>query len=495
MNISPSFTEFAALAKRFNVIPLTCVTMADRVTPVSVYERLRQGEPYSFLLESVEGGERFGRYSFVGQRPYAVFTCRGAGVRYVENGKERRWESKDPVEDLKRLFQRWKPAPIPALPRFWGGAVGYWDYETVRFFEKFSKDLPDSLGAPTGAFQLTRELVIFDRLAQTASVISSVFIPDGSSSKALRELYKQGVRSVKRQLRRLHDRSSLKSERPAGAPGAPKALTTPDAYKAGVKKAQEYIRAGEIIQVVLSQRWMLKPKATPFQVYRALRMVNPSPYMYLLHFPDVELVGSSPELLVRKENNLAETRPIAGTRRRGANEEEDRALAKELLEDPKERAEHLMLVDLGRNDLGRVCEPGSVRVPSLMTVENFSHVMHIVSSVVGKLRSGANAFDLLRACFPAGTVSGAPKIRAMQIISELESFRRGPYAGAVGYFSYTGNMDMAITIRTLFFVGGNAYLQAGAGIVADSVPESELRECEQKAEALFEAVKRTRELL
>jgi anthranilate synthase component 1 len=266
------------------------------------------------------------------------------------------------------------------------------------------------------------------------------------------------------------------------------------AYLAAVERAKEYIRAGDIIQVVLSQRWEMAPGAAPFEVYRALRMVNPSPYMYCLHFPELDVVGSSPELLVRKESDMAETRPIAGTRRRGRDADEDARLAQELRQDPKERAEHLMVVDLGRNDLGRVCRPGSVRVPELMNVEPYSHVMHLVSSVTGRLASHASAFDLFQACFPAGTVSGAPKIRAMQIIDELEPVRRGPYAGAVGYFAYSGTMDMAITIRTLLFCNGRAYLQAGAGIVADSVPEREYRECEQKAAALFAAVQKTREL-
>ncbi len=492
---TPSLEEFIRLAQRHNLIPVSRETLADRVTPVSVYERLGRGEPQSFLLESVEGGERFGRYSFVGQRPRALFTCRGTDITYQEEGRTRRWTNSNPLQELKAIFQKIVPADVPGLPRFWGGAVGYWDYDTAGYFEKLPSSKPDALGLATGAFQLTREVVAFDRLSQTARIVVSVYIrEENRSRRSLTALYREAERSIERQLRRIHDRSFRHEEKKPGKPGPLKALFPKPRYLAAVKKAQEYIAAGDIIQVVLSQRWALRPHASPVQVYRVLRTVNPSPYMYLLHFPELDIVGSSPELLVRKENRNAETRPIAGTRHRGRTPEEDEALAAELRADPKERAEHLMLVDLGRNDLGRVCEPGSVKVPELMAVENYSHVMHLVSTVVGRLAPDANAFDLFQACFPAGTVSGAPKIRAMQIIDELEPVRRGPYAGAVGYFSYTGNMDMAITIRTMLFHKGQAYLQAGAGIVADSVPEKEFRESEQKAAALLEAVRKVREM-
>lgn len=491
----PSLGEFIRLANRHNLIPIRQDIVVDRVTPVSVYERLQQGEPHAFLLESVEGGERFGRYSFVGQRPRAVFLCKGGEVSYWEGRTHRTWETHNPLQDLRGIFAKISPADLPGLPRFWGGAVGYWDYDTVRFFERLPDPKLDALGFPTGAFQLSGEVVAFDRFSQLAQVITSVYIPpEKRSKKALIALYREGGRSLERQIRRLQDARAhpRAPKRPAVQP--PRPLVSERAYLDAVRRAQEYIRAGDIIQVVLSQRWTLTPHATPFEIYRALRMVNPSPYMYCLRFPELELVGSSPELLVRKEKDLAETRPIAGTRRRGQNDAEDRALAEELRQDPKERAEHLMLVDLGRNDLGRVCEPGSVKVPELMTIEYYSHVMHLVSSVTGHLSSKSNAFDLFQACFPAGTVAGAPKIRAMEIIDELEPVRRGPYAGAVGYFSYTGNMDMAIAIRTLFFHKGKATLQAGAGIVADSIPEREYQECRQKAEALLAAVQKAREL-
>jgi anthranilate synthase component 1 len=492
---TPTFSEFKRLAKRYNLIPLSRETVADRVTPVSVYDRLRFREPYSFLLESVEGGERFGRYSFVGRNPRGLFICKGRQVTYREGKKERTWTTQNPLQDLKALFKEIRTPVMPGLQRFWGGAVGYWDYDTVRFFEKIPDRKPDLLGFPTGAFQLSGDMVVFDRLSQSARVISNVYIPPGKKSHAaLASLYRQGQRAIEEQIRRMNDHQAFPREPKAQGIVNPKASFKKSDYMKAVRKAKEHIRAGDIIQVVLSQRWMLQPKATPFQVYRALRMVNPSPYMYMLHFKDMDIVGSSPELLVRKEGDVAETRPIAGTRRRGFDAAEDQVLAQQLLRDPKERAEHLMLVDLGRNDLGRVCRPGSVQVPELMTVENYSHVMHLVSAVTGKLDAKANAFDLFQACFPAGTVAGAPKIRAMQIIDELEPSKRGPYAGAVGYFSYNGNMDMAITIRTMVFHKDKAYMQAGAGIVADSDPAKEYRECEQKAAALFAAVRKTGDL-
>jgi anthranilate synthase component 1 len=492
----PSLQDFKRLARTYNVIPVFKEIVVDRVTPVTVYEQLHREEPYSFLLESVEGGDRLGRYSFVGQRPEATFVSKGRQVIYRQGGTKRSWSTSNPLQELKTIFDRFRPAPSSHLPRFWGGAVGYWSYDTVRFFERLPDGKPDILGAPNGAFQLSGELVIFDRFRQTATVMANVLIPQGrTSDRQLTQLYQQAVRSIERQAARIHERRTHETPKKRVVSPVPlKALTRRADYLSGVRRAKEHIRAGDIIQVVLSQRWQLKPKATPFQIYRALRLVNPSPYMYCLHFEDLDIVGSSPELLVRREGTVVETRPIAGTRRRGQTPDEDLALEDELKKDIKERAEHLMLVDLGRNDLGRVCKSGSVRVPDFMTVERYSHVMHLVSSVTGTLRPGANAFDLFQACFPAGTVAGAPKIRAMQIIDELESLRRGPYAGAVGYFSYTGNMDMAITIRTLVMKNGVAYLQAGAGIVADSVPEKEFKECEHKAAALRAAIERAETL-
>lgn len=478
------------------MIPVCRDIVVDQITPVSVYERLSQEEPYAFLLESVEGGEHVGRYSFVGRRPQAVFTAKDNRVIYQKGGKEECWTTTNPVHDLKSILKTIQAPELVELSRFWGGAVGYWDYDTVRCFERIPNHRPDLLQLPQGAFQFSGDIVVLDRFSQTAKVISNVSVPKGTRSpKVLAALYRKALKSIDLQIAAIQraERIPRHHGRPQKVVAVP--LVKRADYLTAVKKAKDYIRAGDIIQVVLSQRWALRPRATPFQIYRALRLVNPSPYMYYLHFPGFDVVGSSPELLVRKEGILAETRPIAGTRRRGTSPEEDKTLAEELKKDPKERAEHLMLVDLGRNDLGRVCEPGSVRVSDFMTIENYSHVMHLVSSVTGRLNPSSDAFDLFQACFPAGTVSGAPKIRAMEIIDELESFRRGLYAGALGYFSYTGNMDLAITIRTLVFTAGRAYLQAGAGIVADSIPEKEYRECEQKAAALLAAIAKAGELI
>jgi anthranilate synthase component 1 len=486
--------EFQKLAKRYNVIPLCREVILDRHTPVSVYERLARGQSHAFLLESVEGGERFGRYSMVGRAPRALFTVQGNTIVFREGKKSRTWTGENPLQELKRIFASYRPAPIQGLPRFWGGAVGFWNYDTIRFFERLPNGRPDQLKFPTGEFQFTSELVVFDRLSQTAQVVVAVYISEGTSSTGVAKLYKKGLQTLQRQIQDIEKPFVAKTKTKGGKIPPPKLLSSRNVFIQGVEKAKEYIRAGDIIQVVLSQRWEVRPRVSPFQVYRALRLVNPSPYMYYIHSPDLQIVGSSPEILVRKEGTLAETRPIAGTRPRSGDDIIDHERADDLMKDPKERAEHLMLVDLGRNDLGRVCEPGSVRVPELMMIENYSHVMHLVSSVKGTLSPAANAFDLFQACFPAGTVSGAPKVRAMEIIDELEPMNRGLYAGSVGYFSYDGNMDMAITIRTLVFKNGKGYMQAGAGLVADSVPEKEFQESQHKAEGLFAAVRKAHEL-
>jgi len=492
-----TFNEFKHFARRYNVIPLCREIILDRLTPVSVYERLASGQSHSFLLESVEGGERFGRYSIVGRAPLAIFQSQGSKVNYQRQGRKQTWTSNNPLQDLKKLFAEFKPAPIDGLPRFWGGAVGFWSYDAIRYFERLPDGKKDKLNFPSGSFMVPGDVVVFDRLNQSAQIIVTVFIPEGLVKDAeLGRLYKKGCHAIEKLIQEIHAPGKKVSIKTATkALSAPRLLTDKQSYLRGVEKAKEHIRAGDIIQVVLSQRWELKPKVAPFHIYRALRLVNPSPYMYYLRFPDLEIVGSSPEILVRKTGDLAETRPIAGTRPRSGEAAEDARRAEDLLQDPKERAEHLMLVDLGRNDLGRVSSPGSVRVPELMTIENYSHVMHLVSSVTSKLNPDANAFDLFQACFPAGTVSGAPKIRAMEIIDDIEPLNRGLYAGAVGYFSYDGNMDMAITIRTLVFKDGKGYMQAGAGIVADSVPEKEFQESQHKAEALFAAVRKAHELL
>lgn len=494
MNTYPSEQEFCRLARRYNVLPVYIETVLDRETPVSTFERVGLRNPYAFLLESVEGGEKIGRYSILGIQPTALFISQGTRVLWKEEGQTRELTRSNPWRALQKIFEAFRPAPVRGLPRFWGGLVGYCAYDLVRFFERLSNRQPDVLRLPDCVFQLADTVLVFDRVRHIAQIIVCTHVP-GSRQPSPKTLYRKARQRLAYVLHDLHRRSSVP---PGVSTNHAPSVWHPERSRAeflkAVEAAQGHIRAGDIIQAVLSQRWSRRAKAHPFQAYRALRLVNPSPYMYYLRCGDLTLVGSSPELLVRKEGRGAETRPIAGTRPRGATEEEDRSLENELRQDPKERAEHLMLVDLGRNDLGRVCDPGSVRVPEFMAVERYSHVMHLVSSVTGRLSTRASAFDLFEACFPAGTVAGAPKIRAMEIIEELEPARRGPYAGAVGYIAYNGNMDMAITIRTIVFKNDWAYVQAGAGIVADSVPVREYLECENKARALFVALERANSL-
>jgi anthranilate synthase component 1 len=463
-------------AGRGNLVPVYRELNADLETPVSAYLKVARG-PNSFLLESVEGGERLARYSFIGTEPYKVLTT-GPGTPAG---------AVDPLLGVQRELSRYQVAPVRGLPRFHGGAVGYLAYDAVRYFEpRVPTPEIDNLGLPESVFMLTDTLLVFDHLKRQIKVVSHAFL-DGDVEAA----YKQAVERIEavaaRLARPLVPPSQLGSLEGA-AGGAFESNCTRERYGAIVEQAKEYIYAGDIIQVVPSQRLRRRTGAHPFQVYRALRAVNPSPYMYYLDLGDFHIVGASPEMLVRVEEGEVTTHPIAGTRSRGANETQDDALAAELRSDIKERAEHVMLVDLGRNDIGRVSQPGTVKVPQLMEVERYSHVMHLVSHVTGKVRGDYTAYDALRSCFPAGTVSGAPKIRAMEIIAELEGERRGVYAGAVGYFSFSGNMDTAIAIRTLVMKDGTAYLQAGGGVVADSTPEGEYQETLHKARALLRAI-------
>ncbi len=481
----PSLEEVRKLRGQGNLVPVYREFNADLETPVSAYLKVAR-PPYSFLLESVEGGERLARYSFIGTEPYAVLkTGPGQPGRMV-----------DPLPGIQRELERHKLVPVAGLPRFHGGAVGFLAYDVVRYFEpRVPTPETDQLGLPESAFMLTDTLLVFDHLKHQIKVVSHAFL-DGDVEGA----YRQAVERIERVAKRLATPLSAEAAF-YGDPGrdvqgngndrsnAPvEASRTRESYGAMVERAREYICDGDIIQVVPSQRLWRKTSAHPFQVYRALRTVNPSPYMYYLSLGDFHIVGASPEMLVRVEDGVVTTHPIAGTRPRGKTAEEDDALAAELKGDEKERAEHIMLVDLGRNDIGRVSQPGTVRVPQLMEVERYSHVMHIVSHVTGKLRPEYTCYDALRACFPAGTVSGAPKIRAMEIISELEKERRGPYAGAVGYFSFSGNMDTAIAIRTMVIKDGVAYLQAGGGVVFDSTPDGEYQETLHKARALLRAI-------
>jgi len=485
----PSFSQFKRLAKKGNLLPVYKEILADMETPVSAFTKVGMGK-HAYLLESVEGGEKLGRYSFLSSSPALIFESKGRKVTLSLKAPVMRQvkETDNPLEELKKIMQKYKPVEVEGLPRFYGGAVGYIGYDMVKFIEDIPSTNPDDLDLPDCKFIFTDNLLIFDHVAHTIKVVSCVHLDREKSN--LKTLYNEACRKIKKLITEL--RKKPKKRPKVGRSRSSKIVTqsnfTRNSFEKIVERAKEYIRAGDIIQTVLSQRLQTKVSAHPFDIYRALRVINPSPYMYYLSLGGMNLVGSSPEILVRQEGRRVEVRPIAGTRPRGKDEFEDKKLERELLKSSKERAEHLMLVDLGRNDIGRVCEYGSVKVPELMVIERYSHVMHIVSGVVGKLKRGMDSFDVLRACFPAGTVSGAPKVRAMEIIEELENLRRGSYAGAVGYFSFQGNMDMAITIRTILIKGKEAFLQAGAGIVADSIPKNEYEETINKAKALFEAI-------
>jgi anthranilate synthase component 1 len=466
----PTLEEVRRLKKYGNLVPVCRDIQADLETPVSAYLKIARGN-YSFLLESVEGGERLARYSFIGTEPLLV----------LRTGKE---NPVDPLNMVEKKLAQFRPVAIANLPRFHGGMVGYLSYEVARYFERLPCPVQDPQGLPESVLMLAGTLLVFDHVTHKIKVVSHARL-DGDVDTA----YQEATCKIDDLVNRLEQ--PMHSEAPKNAP--PDRSTVSSNFSAAefeaiVSKAKEYIYAGDIIQAVLSQRLARRTDANPFAIYRALRSINPSPYMYYLHLGDFYIAGASPELLVRVEDGIVSTHPIAGTRRRGKDATEDLALEEELKNDEKERAEHIMLVDLGRNDIGRISEPGTVEVTQLMDVERYSHVMHLVSHVQGKLRAGLSQFDALRSCFPAGTVSGAPKIRAMEIIAELEEEKRGPYAGAVGYFDFSGNLDTAIAIRTIVIKNNIAYIQAGAGIVADSVPEREYQESLNKAQALLAAI-------
>ncbi len=492
--IYPDLQEFKKLAKQGNIIPVYKEILADLETPVSAFLKMDGSSEYSYLLESVESQENVGRYSFLATNPSLVFESKNRRVTFTRFSKGRK-NSKSyqclgsPIDELKVILAGFKFVPVKGLPRFCGGLVGYMGYDMVRFFENIPDKNPDDLDAPDSLFMLSDTLVIFDHVNRKIKIVANVMLDDKAPAK-IKNSYGAAIKRINAVVRTLNKTMRIQPEPREVATQTPVTSNMRKAeFKKAVRKAQEYIRRGDIIQVVLSQRFKARLVNKPIDIYRSLRSVNPSPYMFYLKMSDLVLVGSSPELLVRCEDGLVETRPIAGTRPRGANEAEDAKLARELLADAKERAEHLMLVDLGRNDLGRVCTYGSVRLSEFMSVEKYSHVMHIVSNVTGRLKKGKDALDALISCFPAGTVSGAPKIRAMEIIDELESTRRGPYAGALGYFSFSGNLDSCIILRTIIIKNKVVYMQAGAGIVNDSQPEKEYLETLNKAKALFEALK------
>lgn len=487
----PTFEEFARLAESAPCVPVYRQLTGDSLTPVSAFRRIERTAP-SFLFESVIGGEKVGRFSFLGTEPFLRFEARGRQVVVTnpsDPGSMRRYESADPIADLEELVDRYRAVHLPGLPRFAGGAVGYAAYDAVRYTEHLPNVPPDDRGLPDLSFSFFDSMVLFDHIRKTVLVVAQAHLGDGADPRAA---YQSACRRIDELVERLSQPLPELAPRDLQTDGPitlePRSNFTREAYEGVVRYCQEYIKAGDIFQVVPSQRFQVETTAVPFNIYRVLRVVNPSPFLFYLTFDDFSLIGSSPEILVRVEEGVVTIRPLAGTRRRGKDEAEDAALARELLADPKERAEHIMLVDLGRNDVGRVAEYSTVQLSDVMKVERYSHVMHITSNVTGRLRPGQTAFDALRAGLPAGTVSGAPKVRAMQIIDEVEPTKRGPYAGAVGYIDFTGNMDTCIALRTLVIQGKTAYIQAGGGVVYDSQPAAEYEETRNKARGLLKAV-------
>ncbi len=485
--IHPTFSEFCQLAKQGNLIPVYQELLMDLETPLSFFKRLER-DRYAFLLESVEGSERWARYSFLGTHPERIFKARGNRVEIIEKGQKKVFFSDSPLSLLEELLKDYCAVTVPGVPPFFGGALGYVAYDAVKQFHEIENEKKEPFSMPEIFFLFVQTLVAFDNLKHTIKVISNVRLERHSN---LRRAYDQATARIRKVI------SSLQ-KKPRGI--EPRDLNegtrkrrfrsnlTREAFQNAVIEAKNYIRAGDIIQVVLCQRLETETVTDPFEIYRALRYINPSPYMFYLELEDLRVIGSSPETMVRLTGDTIELRPIAGTRRRGTTVEEERKLEADLLADPKERAEHIMLVDLGRNDVGRVAEVGTVEVNELMAIERYSHVIHIVSNVRGKLRSDKTPFDLFVSAFPAGTVSGAPKIRAMQIISELEPQKRGLYAGAIGYIGYNGNLDTCIVIRTIIMKGKKVFINAGAGIVADSEPETEYQETLNKARVMLRAV-------
>lgn len=485
MIYKPSLEEFKAKAQKGNLIPVYKEILADLDTPVSAYMKISGGD-YSFLLESVEGGEKWARYCFLGCDPSTVIVIKGNGVTVKSDGVEESSTAEDPLLFIKKYLSRFRPVVADDLPRFTGGAVGFFSYDMVRYFEKLPERTTDDLEVPDAIFVVTDTLLIFDNIGQTIKIVSNAFIEDGN----IEECYRRAIEKIELigdKLRRGVPAPAVVRGEGNGCPPIASNFTE-DNFKKAVLKVKDYILEGDAFQVVLSQRLKFEITQDPFTIYRAIRMINPSPYMYFLKFGEMQVVGSSPEILVRLEGRQVEVRPIAGTRKRGKTEAEDSELERDLLRDEKELAEHIMLVDLGRNDLGRVAKVNTIEVNERFSVERYSHVMHIVSNVRGVLKDGLDCYDVLQATFPAGTVSGAPKIRAMEIIDELEPTRRGLYAGAVGYIGFSGNMDTAIAIRTLLIKDKIAYLGVGAGIVADSVPEKEFEETMNKGKALLKAI-------
>ncbi len=480
-----TYEDFLRLADEGTVVPVVKRVMADLLTPVAAYLKIERLSPYSFLLESVEGGEKVARYSFLGFDPEVIVRSRASKVT-IERGSSKEETDRPMLEVLRRLSGQNIPVRFADLPPFVSGAVGYLSYDAVRWFEKIPDSHPDDIGIDDAVMMFFSRLLVFDHVRHQIHVIANVFT--GGKTDGLEAEYRTAIDDIEAMEARLEDPIEPLPRREVSGDSRVRSNLTREKFEHAVTTAKEYIAAGDIFQAVLSQRFEVGLSAHPFEVYRALRVVNPSPYMFFLKIGDQSIIGASPEMLVRATGRRIEYRPIAGTRPRGATETEDLLLGEELRADEKEVAEHIMLVDLGRNDLGRVADYGSVDVTDLMIIERYSHVMHLASAIKARLRSGMDRFDALAACFPAGTVSGAPKIRAMEIIDELEPTRRGVYAGSVMYLDYSGNLDSCIAIRTILTKDGRAYFQAGAGIVADSVPESEYVETVNKARAMLQAI-------
>jgi anthranilate synthase component I len=494
MQYRPTFDEFAAHAKKHTLVPVFRTLIADTLTPVSAFRKLRVADEWSFLFESVVGGERISRYSFIGSDPFLMFAANGRNVQMAErNGVGVNAQSEDPLKALEQLLGKFTAPNLPNLPRFSGGAVGFAGYDAVRYVERLPNAPTDDREIPDLCFGFYDRMVIFDHINKTVMILAHGFV-EGEDAAGLQAEYEKTCQRVDELVEKLrHGTDSL----PLADIDVPLSYQvnsrytsnfTEESWSAMIARGIEYIRAGDVFQFVPSQRFQTETKADPFDIYRALRVINPSPFMFFVDVGTTKLVGASPEIMCRVEKNEMTVRPLAGTRRRGATTEEDNALAQELLADPKERAEHIMLVDLGRNDVGKVCELGSVKLTDLMTVERYSHVMHISSTVTGQLQAGKTAFDALRSALPAGTLSGAPKVRAMEIIDELEPHKRGPYGGAVGYVDFSGNMDTCIALRTMVVQNGIVSIQAGCGVVADSVAKDEYEETINKAMGLMRAL-------
>ena len=495
MSVFPNKPEFLAAAAKFDMVPVFRRLLSDHLTPVTAFEQLDDGESSACLFESVVGGERIGRYSFIAIGPSTRMVARRNEVEWHENGAVQKFQVEDPLDYLQQKLTGITVADFKELPPFVGGAIGFAGYDVIRYVESLPNAPTDDRNLPDLDFGFYDELLVFDNVNKTVMVVRLVKIPSSRSEHESLAAYNQACADIETTVNKLRQpiASVAVDDIVLGTPVtlAPKSNFTKSEFEAAVNACREYILAGDIFQVVLSQRFEVECSSDPLEIYRTLRVVNPSPFMFFVRTPACTLIGSSPEVMARVFDRTVTVRPLAGTRPRGKSHEEDRELAAELLADPKERAEHVMLVDLGRNDVGRVAAFGTVELNDLMVVEHYSHVMHISSNVSGTLRDGLTAMDAFKSCLPAGTVSGAPKVRAMEIIDELEPTRRGPYAGAVGYFDYRGNMDTCITLRTMVICGGKIYIQAGAGLVADSDPASEYAETVNKAKALLNAVEIT----